>query len=171
MDYFEFYGLQPSFDLDVKDLKKRFIQKSRTLHPDFFMDESPEEIEHKTLLSSTNNKAYNTLKDTYARYKYLVDHYLLEKNNKLDPQFLMHMMDLNEEVMELGMDYDATKAEKVLHAIESIENKESKIIQEAIQKENIAISDQEILKKIEQFLLKRNYLLRIKENLDTFARS
>lgn len=171
MDYFEFYGLHPSFDLDIKELKKRYIQKSRELHPDFYMDESPEQIEQKTLLSSTNNKAYHILKDTFTRYKYIVENYLIKKSQKLDSKFLMQMMELNEEVMVLSMEYDSMKAQKVLESVQSIENKESKVIRDTVSEKDTVVTDQDILKKIEQFLLKRNYLLRIKENLDKFARS
>ena len=73
MDYFEFYGLNPSFYLDEKKLKQLYYQKMRDLHPDMHVGSSNVSQNEVLTLSSYNNEAYNTLKDFHLRLNYLVD--------------------------------------------------------------------------------------------------
>ena len=104
MDYFDFYEMAPSFQIDEVALKKLFLKKSREYHPDFFTMASEEKKNEILLLSSKNNEAYKILSDLDKRMKYILE----EKNvlkgegqDKLDQFFLMEMMDINESIMEL----------------------------------------------------------------------
>lgn len=95
MQYFEALGLEPSLDLDLADLEKRFYARSRELHPDRFARSSREDQARTLDLSSVLNDAYRTLKDPVARAEYLLRQHGVD--SKTVPP------DLLEEVFELNM--------------------------------------------------------------------
>ena len=106
-NYFEFYGLPESLELDEHLLKKKFYAHSRSFHPDFHTLASEEEQEKMLLQASLNNIAYKTLASFDSRLKHLLTlHGKLETEgeNKVPQDFLMEMMDLNEGLMELEME-------------------------------------------------------------------
>lgn len=168
-NYFSFYGLEPSFLLDRKELKRLFIAKSRQLHPDFHM-ENADAVDDMTMQSSSNNKAYEVLKNEFSRWRYIVDMFSEKEFSKeLDPMFLMEMMEYNESIMELEFDFDEGKKEEIALSVDTIEKQMYDEILSSIEGSEKDVKNQELLQKVHQYLLKRNYLLRIQENLDKFA--
>ncbi len=113
-NYFSFYGLTPSFDLDAGKLKTLFLEKSRQFHPDFYTND-PESQNVAVAVSAFNNQAYKILGNDISRAQYLVALNLGEEDNKqtLPNTFLMEMMDLNEAIDELGFARDAQKEEQL----------------------------------------------------------
>ena len=72
-NYFEFYGLPISFQIDKKKLKSLFYQKSRAFHPDFFVQETAA-VQDEALMSATiNNQAYKVLSKLETRIKYVLE--------------------------------------------------------------------------------------------------
>jgi molecular chaperone HscB len=71
-DYFEVFGLPRRLGIDLDDLRQRFYDLSRRVHPDFFQAGTPAErarsLEHSALV----NRAYRTLRDLVARVEYLI---------------------------------------------------------------------------------------------------
>lgn len=116
-NYFSFYGLEPVFDIDTTLLKKCFLDKSRSFHPDFFGEDS--EAQMKAIeVTAYNNKAYKILSQPVARIKYLISLHVAEdaEGGKLPNDFLMEMMDLNEKIDEFEF---AGKSEENRVKIES----------------------------------------------------
>lgn len=72
-DHFTLLGLPQQFDLDEKELHRRFIALSRHTHPDFAQSESPEVQSLHLTVSANLNDAYRTLKDPAARAAYLLE--------------------------------------------------------------------------------------------------
>lgn len=171
-NYFEFYEIAPSFFIDQADLKKRYYRKSRSLHPDFYTQASTEEQDEALRLSAVNNTAYNTLRNEDALLEYILrlEEVLVEgQTPALDQMFLMEMMDINEAVMDVQMSEDAAGAESVLKQIASIESDIYTEAEAEMEAYNAANEEQK-LEKVLQFYLKKKYLLRIKDNLNTFTR-
>lgn len=172
MNYFDWFDLPLAFVLDEKELKRKFIAKSRSLHPDFFTQGSDEEQADALEQSTFNNQAYRTLKKEDARMKYILDlkEILAEEGqNKLPQAFLMEMMEINEGLMELEFDYDETAFQKTKSDIENLESSlynEIKTILEDYKEEKEQASE---LIEVKKYYLKRKYILRIKENLNKFA--
>ena len=170
-NYFSFYELEEAFFLDLGELKRKFYDKSRALHPDFHTQESESRQEEILALSAYNNDAYNTLKDENSRMEYILrEHNILgeEGKNKLDQMFLMEMMDINEGLMELQMDFDRSKYDHVIKEVNAIETS----LYSDVETEMKAYDDDKNtarLQSVVQFYLKRKYLLRIKDNLDRFV--
>ncbi|MFZ2898956.1 MAG: Fe-S protein assembly co-chaperone HscB [Saprospiraceae bacterium] len=171
MNYFDFYHLPLSFLLDEAELKRRYYEHSKRLHPDFYTLE-PEEKQLEILEQSTyNNQAYKTLSNFDARMKYVLElkGLMPEEGQAALPQdFLMEMMEINEELMELEFDFDAGRLEKVVRMLEQLEQEllaEVTPTLDAFTKNPDGVD----LQPAADYYFKKKYLLRIRENLGKFA--
>ena len=116
MNYFEFYDIPVDFNIDKKSLRIKFITLSKKYHPDFHISFDPETQMDVLEKSSLNNKAYEVLSDFDKRMKYILElnDALKEGKESISQLFLMEMMDLNEEFMDVQMD-SSPKLKKQLH--------------------------------------------------------
>ncbi len=172
MNYFELYNIPMTFKVDAAGLKKQFYANSKKYHPDFFATESDEKQAEILELSTLNNKAYKVLKSADARMKYILDEkgvYGKEGENKLPQEFLMEMMDINEEIMELQFDFNPSAYEKVMGQVDNFEKGLHDEVSEILENWTEETGSDEDLKRVKNFYLKKKYLLRIKENISTFA--
>lgn len=106
-------------------------------------------------------------------------HYILKLNgmleesgNAIPQEFLMQVMDINESLMDLQMDFDAKTYEVALSEWSSISSGLDESILSKCQKADLTSNQEDrvvILQEIKEFYLKQKYLLRIKETLDKFA--
>lgn len=172
MNYFEFFNIPVSFLLEETDLKKTFYANSKKYHPDFYTLESEEKQLEVLEMSTLNNEAYKTLSNFDKRMKYILDlkgTLAEEGKNQIPQDFLMEMMDINENLMELEFDFDANVFEKVGTELKSLETSLMNEVQPMLESYNDDTSDEVILKGIKNYYLKKRYLLRIHENLNKFA--
>ena len=172
MNYFEFYDLPISFQLDEAALKRTFYANSKRYHPDFFTLENEEKQNEILELSTRNTQAYKTLSDFDRRMKYVLemkDVFEEEGKNSLPQDFLMDMMDINEAIMELEFDFDEIAYQKVLSDAQSIENEILEEVKLIIENYQDGVTPQSDLEKVKNFYLKKRYLLRILENVSKFA--
>jgi molecular chaperone HscB len=172
MNFFEFYDLPISFKIDEGALKRLFHARSRAYHPDYFTLESAEKQAEILELSTLNTQAYKTISDFDKRMHYILELKGVlgeEGKNQIPQDFLMDMMDINEAIMELEFDFDATSYQKVLTDVESIENELLIEINPILNNYSDAEGDTRKLEKIKKIYLKKRYLLRIRENLSKFA--
>ncbi|MBF9255154.1 Fe-S protein assembly co-chaperone HscB [Pontibacter sp. 172403-2] len=173
MNYFEFYTLPESFLPDEKALKAKYYELSRAYHPDFHANEPQEKQQEILQLSTQNTNAYRTLSDADLRMQYILKEYglLEEGKNELPAAFLMEMMELNEELMELEFDFDAAKlheiGEKSAGVMAQLENDVLPVLQRY--PELHGITKDEALQQVKTYYLKKKYLLRIQETLSKFA--
>lgn len=174
VNYFEFYQIEEGFFIDEANLKKLYFQKSREFHPDFYQGDDAE-YDNALEQSSINNNAYKSLKKFDSRCEYILRlHGVLEESqNKLSPAFLMEMMDINEVIMDLKMDFDAEKLQSVTTEVDELMSSlESRMESEAKKYDSAATESTEkmdILSICKEIYLKQKYVLRIKESLNTFA--
>jgi molecular chaperone HscB len=171
MNYFEFYGIPESFNIDQATLKKKFYELSKLHHPDFYAGEDEAKQQEILELSTLNNKAYQVLSDAARRMEYILKlHNLVSEGAKpqLPADFLMEMMDINERLMEVDdMEQLAAVTAEVL-AIEGDIN--DRIANLTVDYEQIDHTAQESRRNaITEIYYRQKYLLRIKESLDTFA--
>ena len=158
--------------LEEADLKKTFYANSKKYHPDFYTLESEEKQLEVLEMSTLNNEAYKTLSNFDKRMKYILDlkgTLAEEGKNQIPQDFLMEMMDINENLMELEFDFDANVFERVGTELKSLETSLMNEVQPMLESYNDAASDEAILKGIKNYYLKKRYLLRIHENLNKFA--
>ncbi len=172
MNYFEFFDIPVSFLLDEAQVKRTFYQNSKKYHPDFYTLESEEKQMEVLEMSTLNNEAYKTLSNFDKRMKYILEikgALAEEGKNQIPQDFLMEMMDINENLMELEFDFDATKFNQVKADLKSLESDLLKTVQPHLENYNDKDSNEKELIEIKNYYLKKRYLLRIKENLNKFA--
>ena len=69
---FALLALLPSYDIDTELLERHYLIMQKELHPDRFVNKSPQEIETAEMMSAWVNRAYTTLKDPVLRAKSLL---------------------------------------------------------------------------------------------------
>jgi molecular chaperone HscB len=171
-DYFQYFGINRTFFLDGKKLKKLYYQKSKELHPDFHTLNGQDHQDKMIELSSINNQAYKTLKDFSSRVFYILELEDMVKNegeNTLPQAFLMDMMEVNEKIMELEFDFDHQIYESIAEEVLDMEKEAYSEIEQVMQAYDKGDRSSENLVEIRDFYFKQKYLWRIKENLDKFA--
>jgi molecular chaperone HscB len=171
MNYFDFYGLPETFNLNDADVKKKFYQLSKQYHPDFYANEDEAKQQEILELSTLNNKAYQTLANPAKRLEYILRlHNLVSEGAKpqLPADFLMEMMDINERIMEVDSATELGSITAEVLAIEGDMNEELL----ALTTDYVTLDDtakESRLNDIANIYFRQKYLLRIKESLDTFA--
>ena len=90
------------FDLDPQVIERAFFDRSKELHPDRFASAPAAERVAALSRSRALNDAYQTLKKPVARAEYLLARagVNIGDNEKLDPAFLMEILELREELAE-----------------------------------------------------------------------
>ena len=171
MNYFEFYELPVSFELDEHKLKKLFFAKSKELHPDRHTQEDQATQDRILLLSSLNTVAYRVLSDFYLRMEYILKSkgILSESQSELPKSFLMEMMELNEKIMDLQFDFSEEILEDCKQELEKYESDAKNEVRDLLLNYEDERATQADLERIKIFYLKHKYFLRIQKSLSTFA--
>ena len=174
MDYFEFYGMPQSFNVDESFVKRKFYELSKTYHPDFYINHSEEKQQEILELSTINNKAYQVLSNPAKRLEYLLQlhgHAIEGEKYQLPQEFLMEMMEVNEALMELEFEPDTTVLENTAKQISTIEEG----LKVELDSLTAMFGDQNeddkesLLLRINDIYYRQKYLLRIRESLNKFA--
>jgi len=113
-NYFKLLGIHENFKVSPKSLQKAFTQLQRQLHPDKFSLKDKKEQEISSESSALVNKAYFTLLKPLSRGIYMLQTkgvVLGEEVRADDPEFLMELMELNEEID----DTESTEAKRGLY--------------------------------------------------------
>ncbi len=99
---FELLGLPARFDLDPGVIEQAFFDRSKELHPDRFASAPAAERVAALSRSRALNDAYQTLKKPVPRAEYLLARagVTIGDNERLDPTFLMEVLELREELAE-----------------------------------------------------------------------
>lgn len=99
---FSLLGLAPSYEIDLSALEAAFFERSKELHPDRYA--SAPAAERVAALSKARalNDAYQTLKKPVRRAEYLLARagVTIGDNERLDPEFLMEILELREALAE-----------------------------------------------------------------------
>ncbi|CAD7086633.1 unnamed protein product [Hermetia illucens] len=155
-DYFKLYSLSNSFNLNPTELTTRFRQLQSTLHPDKYSNKSKREQTNSLEWSSLVNKAYKTLSVPIDRGEYLLQQQgisIPEDNSTLDKEFLMEMMEKNEEVEE------ATK-DNILELLQTVQNE---LKEAAVELEEIF--NQNDFEKAKFLLIRMKYFRSLEKNI------
>ncbi|XP_046434475.1 iron-sulfur cluster co-chaperone protein HscB [Neodiprion fabricii] len=165
LNYFQIIGVKRNYDLKSDEIHKKYRELQHYLHPDRFSNSTEKEKELSENLSSLVNKAYSTLSHPLSRGLYML---ALEKleipegTTTLDPEFLMTVMEKNEEI-EAATD----NAEKVMKLI--MENREiladyTRQVSIAFREKNIELA-KKLLVKMKYYASMEARLKNLKENL------
>lgn len=157
MNYFELLELPVNINVDKSALSKKYFELQKKYHPDFYA--KADEADQQEALEKTSelNKAYKTLKDQDATIQYLLKlKGLLQEEEKypLPPDFLMEVMELNE-----NLSADSAAAIETFEA--NIYNDVKVIIEEY---NDTTVTNAELL-QLKEYYYKKKYLQRILDRI------
>ena len=158
MNYFELFDIPVSLNVDKGSLAKKYFELQKKYHPDFYTQADEAEQQEVLEKSSAINKALKVLQNKDNTIKYLLQlKGLLQEEEKypLPPDFLMEVMELNEN-LGAGSTEAITAFEKDIYAG----------VKTIIEGYNDAAISRTDLLKIKEYYFKKKYLQRILDRLD-----
>lgn len=164
MNYFELFDLPISFQINLQELKGKFYSLSRKYHPDFVAQENENEKNTALEISSQINKAYKTFQQPEETIKYVLHlKGLLEEEEKyqLSSDFLMDMMELNENVEEAKSNGVVETINKSKQSINDIEKEIYLPVKTIIEDYLDGVTTTADLLKVKEYYFKKKYLKRI----------
>ena len=158
MNYFELFDIPVAFMVDKDLLARKYFELQKKYHPDFFTQDSESEQAQALEISSKLNGALKTFRNDDETIKYVLQlKGLLEEEEKypLPPEFLMEMMELNEELSDGSKD-QVNNLEKTLYS-------EVSAIIENYDDSQPSTPD---LLKVKEYYFKKKYLKRILDRIN-----
>ncbi|MEI8118700.1 MAG: Fe-S protein assembly co-chaperone HscB [Methylophilaceae bacterium] len=118
-NYFELFGLAPSFSIELATFETNFRKIQSASHPDRFVTGTVAEKLSAMQLATLANEAYQTLKSPANRAKYLLELQgitaISETNTAMPNDFLMQQMEWREALEDAKAAKDIVALEQ-LHA-------------------------------------------------------
>ena len=120
-DHFSLFALPRKLWIEMSTLEKKFLELSWKLHPDKFVNASPEEQETSLKRSSELNDAYRVLRDPVARVEYLLEIEGMRKEGEhkqqAPPELLEEVFELNMQLEEMRMAHQTREEDPALKQI------------------------------------------------------
>jgi len=168
MNYFELYGLPVLMKVDPSDIKEKFYELSRKYHPDFHA-RSDETSQGEALEKSADvNKAYKVFQNPDDTIKYVLQMKNLvydEEKYELDPEFLMEVMDINEQLMELETGADKEAVEQCLEKTKELLNQIYNEVAPITENYQEGVTTEKELLQVKGYYYKKKYLQRILDKI------
>jgi molecular chaperone HscB len=158
MNYFELFDIPVNLQVNKNLLTQKYFELQKKFHPDFFTQATEYEQAEALEASSKINKALKTLKNEDETIKYVLQlKGVLQEEEKyqLPPDFLMEVMELNEEI-----------SKDSLAQINSFEKEIYSGVADIIKNYNDTTITTEALLKVKEYYFKKKYLQRILERLE-----
>ncbi|MEO6542165.1 MAG: Fe-S protein assembly co-chaperone HscB [Ferruginibacter sp.] len=158
MNYFELFELPVSLKIDKSKLAQKYFELQKKYHPDFFAQGTEHEQEQALEISSQLNKALKIFKNEDQTIKYVLQlKELLEEEEKylLPPEFLMEMMELNEEL-----------SDNSAQQVQDLEDELYSEVKPIIENYDDATATTVGLLKLKEYYFKKKYLQRILDRLE-----
>ena len=166
LEYFELFELPVQLKVDKELVRQKFFLLSRKYHPDHFAAAEASEQDEVLENAATLNKAYKILTndDDLIRYV-LTEKGLLQTDEKypLSSDFLMEMMDLNEELPE-AMDDESARIQLVQQLL-NWKNSIYEPVKEIVEDYKEGITSEEELLQVKDYYYKKKYLQRLAQQL------
>ena len=99
-NFFELFGFQPAYQIELSQLDKVYLEIQSQVHPDKFVHMGDAERRLSMQWATLANEAYQTLKKPINRARYLLQLHHVdtqeETNTAMPAAFLMQQMELRE---------------------------------------------------------------------------
>ena len=123
-NYFELLGLPTQFDIDLTLLDKHYRKLQSEVHPDRFVTASANERMQSMQIATQANEAYQILKNSTARARYLLQlndiETLEESNTAMPADFLMLQMEWREAIDDANDAKDISALDALLIKIKQM---------------------------------------------------
>ncbi|MEN9857946.1 MAG: hypothetical protein RIT50_68 [Bacteroidota bacterium] len=163
MNYFELFEIPPQFEVDTKKLKPKFLELSRKFHPDFHTNEDEAGLQRVMEISSAVNKGWQVFQDPMATLQYVLEmigSISEQENVKLSGDFLMEMMELNEQITDSEQNQLLDIKEKIYQYEQTLYSGVKKMLISPP-----SATSETDLEKIKEYYYQRKYLNRIQERI------
>lgn len=161
MTHFELYDIPLSLQPDAALVKKRFYELSRKFHPDMHGQSTEEEQAQILEKASQVNRALKVFSDADETIKYVLQLKGLlteEEKYQLSPDFLMEVMELNEQLMEVEDEQGKAAVEE---RINQLKNEVYEPVAKIVENYQEGITTEEELLQVKEFYYRKKYLDRI----------
>ena len=169
MNYFELFELPVTLKVNTAALSRKFFELSKKYHPDYFINEEGQAQAEALEKSAQLNKAWKTFQNPDETIKYVLQlKGLLEEEEKyeLPPDFLMEVLDINEQLMDA--DEPAVKAD-LESTIHQLQNEIYEPVKEMVENyKDDTVTEKELL-QVKAYYYKKKYLDRIRRQLAGMA--
>jgi molecular chaperone HscB len=169
MEYFKLFEIPVQLKVESSGLSKKYFELSKKYHPDYYANEIAEVQAEILEKSALINKALKTFKNPDETIKYvLMEKGLLleEEKYELPPDFLMEVMDINEQLMERDENTDVDPLNSLIAQLSADIYEPVKGIIENYQE---AVTTNEELLRVKEYYYKKKYLDRIREQMAGMA--
>ena len=166
---FTLYNIPLSFNLSKDLVKQQYFQLSRKYHPDFITTGTDEEKDEALEKSSLVNKAYKIFNNQDETIQYVLQlKGLLQEEEKyaLPNEFLMEIMELNEELMDAKIEGNQIIIDNSKSSIINYQLSIKREIETIISAETIDNIDETSFLKVKDYYFKKKYLNRILDSID-----
>ena len=170
MNYFELFEIPVQLKVDKASLPRKYFELSRKYHPDFFVNGSGEEQALALERSATLNKAFKTFQNPDETIKYVLQlKGLLEEEEKyeLPPDFLMEVLEINEELMEGGE--NKSFLPNIELRITELQAEIYEPVKEIVEHYQEGATSEKELLQVKGYYYKKKYLDRIRKQLNGMA--
>ena len=170
MNYFELFEIPVQLKVDKATLPRKFFELSRKYHPDFFVNGTEEEKTLALERSAMLNKAFKTFQNPDETIKYILQlKGLLEEEEKykLPPDFLMEVLEINEELMEIGE--NRTLFPNLEIRISQLQEEIYEPVKEIVESYQEGLTSEKELLQVKEYYYKKKYLDRIRKQLKGMA--
>ena len=167
MNYFELFEIPIQLKVDKKDLPRKYFDLSRKNHPDYFINENPEKQAHALEISSLVNKAFKTFQNDDETLKYVLQLKGLlveEEKYELPPDFLMEVLEINEQLMDMDENPELNKDLK--NTIDNLQNEIYEPVKKIVEHYQDGITSEKELLQVKEYYYKKKYLHRIQQQLN-----
>ena len=100
-NYFELFNLPEKFEIDSVRLQENYRSIQKEIHPDRFATSTENEKVQSMIKSTQVNDAYQTLKSTTKRARYILSLHKSVEKITLPPDFLMQQMEWEEHLEDI----------------------------------------------------------------------
>ncbi|HED17299.1 MAG TPA: Fe-S protein assembly co-chaperone HscB [Gammaproteobacteria bacterium] len=113
-NYFKLFELPVDFNIDEPQLTARYRQMQLAVHPDRFVNATDQERRLSVQHAATINEAYETLRDSMLRARYLLSLNGIswddERDTVMDTEFLMQQIEMREALADVTEQPDPLSA-------------------------------------------------------------
>jgi len=161
MTYFELYNIPISLNPDQAVVKEKYYELSRKYHPDFNSQGTAEEQADALEKSSMLNIAYRIFQHPDETIKYVLQlKGLLEEEEKyqLASDFLMEVLDLNEQALDVSEQADI---DRLTNTIANFQKEIYEPVEAVITNYQEGITTEKELLQVKEYYYRKKYLDRI----------
>jgi molecular chaperone HscB len=168
MNYFQLFELPMQWRVDKKNLTQKYFELSRKCHPDYFATASEDEQAVALEKSAMLNKALKVLQQPIETIKYVLqlkDVLVEDEKYELPANFLMAMMDIQEQLAEAQLHADNKAIENIWKEIEALERSIEAPVQLLLKNYNESHLTPANFLAVKTYYYKKKYLQRIVNQL------